>query len=99
MPDRLNPEVGLMMRREAAPHTPHGGCMMQLLAGGRCFPASAGRRTVDHAKQRSDRELAADLEPRVELLPGPTVHPDLAPFAAFPRRTSTAPRLLSRSLS
>jgi hypothetical protein len=57
---------------------------MQLLACGRCFPASADRRAVDHAQQRSDRQLAADLEPRVELLPGPAVHPCLAPFAAFP---------------
>ncbi|MDQ6840899.1 MAG: hypothetical protein M3025_00540 [Actinomycetota bacterium] len=39
---------------------------------------------MDHAQQRSDRELTADLEPGVELLPGPAVHPDLASLAAFP---------------
>jgi hypothetical protein len=39
---------------------------------------------VAHAQERSDRELAANLEPRVELLPGPSVHPDFATLAAFP---------------
>jgi hypothetical protein len=57
---------------------------MQLLACGRRLPPSAGGRAVDHAQQRSDRELAADLEPRLELLPCPGVHPDLASLAAFP---------------
>jgi hypothetical protein len=39
---------------------------------------------VDHAQQRSEGQLAADLKPRVELLPRPAVHPDLAAFAALP---------------
>jgi len=39
---------------------------------------------VDHAQQRPDREIATNLKPRVELLPCPAVHPDLAPLAAFP---------------
>ena len=39
---------------------------------------------MDHAEQRPDRELSADLEPRVELLPSPPVHPDLAALATFP---------------
>jgi hypothetical protein len=39
---------------------------------------------VDHAQQRPDRELAADLEPWVELLPCPAVHSDLTSLAALP---------------
>jgi hypothetical protein len=39
---------------------------------------------VDHAQQRADRQLSADLEPWVELVPGPAVHPDLAAPAALP---------------
>jgi hypothetical protein len=57
---------------------------MQLLTRRRGLPPPAGGRPVDHAQHRSDRELAADLEPRVELVPCPAVHPNLAPLAAFP---------------
>src|SRR4030081_3839544 len=57
---------------------------MQLLARRRGLPPPSGGRSVDHAQERSDRELAADLEPRAELFPCPAVHPDLAPLAAFP---------------
>ena len=39
---------------------------------------------MDDAQQGPDRKLATDLEPRAELLPGPSVHPDLAALAAFP---------------
>jgi hypothetical protein len=39
---------------------------------------------VDHAQQRADRELAADLEPWFELNPCPAVHPHLAALAALP---------------
>jgi hypothetical protein len=76
--------VPQLVRREPPPDARRRGRMTQLLARGRGFPAPAGCRAVDHAQQRSDRELAADLEPWVELLPGPTIHPDLAPLAAFP---------------
>src|SRR5450755_2788310 len=57
--------------------------MMQLLSGGRRFPAPSGGRSVDHAQQRADRQLTANLEPWVELLPRPTVHPNLAALAAL----------------
>src|SRR5437867_2779250 len=57
---------------------------MQLLARRRGLPPPAGGRPVDHAQERSDRELAANLEPRAELIPCPAVHPDLAPLATFP---------------
>jgi hypothetical protein len=38
---------------------------------------------MDHAEHRAERELATDLEPWVELLPRPAVHPDLAALAAL----------------
>jgi hypothetical protein len=38
---------------------------------------------VDHAQHRADRKLATDLEPWVELVPCPAVHPDLAALAAL----------------
>jgi len=76
--------VPQLVRRERPPDARRGGRVMQLLARGRWFPAPAGGRAVDHAQQRSDRELAAELKPWVELLPGPAVHPDLAPLATFP---------------
>ena len=59
--------------------------MVQLLTRGRRFPVASRGRSVDHAQHRADRELATDLEPRLELLPRPAVHSDfaaLAPLAA-----------------
>jgi hypothetical protein len=38
---------------------------------------------VDHAQQGANRKLPAGFEPRINLLPGPTVHPDLAALAAL----------------
>jgi hypothetical protein len=47
---------------------------------------------VDYAQQCADGELAADLEPGVELVPCPAVHPDLSALAALstPDEYSTA---------
>jgi hypothetical protein len=39
---------------------------------------------VDHAQHRSDWQPTTDLQPGVELLPRPTVHPNLAALAALP---------------
>jgi len=39
---------------------------------------------VHHTQQDADRELLADLEPWLELLPRPAVHTDLASLAALP---------------
>ena len=75
--------VPQLVGREATSHTGRGSGVMQLLARCRCFPAAACCRSVKHAQQRPDRELSADLEPRVELLPGPSVHPDLATLATL----------------
>jgi len=47
--------------------------------------ASQGGRggAPENAEQRAYRKAVTDAEPRLELLPGPTVHSDLAPFAAL----------------
>jgi hypothetical protein len=71
------------MWREAAPDASCGGRLMQLFARGRRLPASPRRRPMDHAEHRAERELATDLEPCLELLPRPAVHPDLASLAAL----------------
>ena len=39
---------------------------------------------MDHAQQRTDRELAADFESWIELVSCRSVHPDLASLAALP---------------
>jgi hypothetical protein len=39
---------------------------------------------VDHAQHSANRTLAADLEPRIQLVPCPAVHPDLSTLAALP---------------
>ena len=39
---------------------------------------------MDHAEKRTDWELAADRQPWVELLPCPSVQPDLSPLASLP---------------
>jgi hypothetical protein len=39
---------------------------------------------VDHAQHGAERKLAADLEPWLELLPRPAIHPDLPSLATLP---------------
>jgi hypothetical protein len=60
--------VSQLVRRESTSHTRRGSRVMQLLARRRRFPTSAGSRSMDHAQQCADRQLAADLQPWVELL-------------------------------
>jgi hypothetical protein len=38
---------------------------------------------VDDAKQSLDGKTRTDLEPRLQLIPGPVIHPDLAAPAAL----------------
>jgi hypothetical protein len=70
--------------REPPSHTRRAGGVVQLLAGGRRLPTASSGRSVDHAQHRADWELATDLQPRIELLPRPTIHADLAALAALP---------------
>src|SRR3982751_813420 len=51
------------------------------VAAGR--PRSRSCRPVDDAEQRADQELDAHVKPRLQLLPGPLVHADLAAAAAL----------------
>jgi hypothetical protein len=44
---------------------------------------AAARRAVDDAQQRTDWELAAQVEPRQQLFPAPAVHADLATAPAL----------------
>src|SRR5688572_1248012 len=73
-----------LMWREPAPHSCRGGGAPQF--GTRCSrrPVPSPRRAVDHAQQRTDRERAAHVKPRLELLPSPSVHADLATTATLP---------------
>jgi hypothetical protein len=64
--------VPQLVRSEPSADARCGCCVVQLLPCGGPLPASAGGRTVDHAEQRADRELAAGLEPWLELLVIPT---------------------------
>jgi hypothetical protein len=80
--DRMSmPEL---VRREPPSHTRSGGGMVQLLTRRGGLPPASGGRSVDDAQHRADWELAADLEPGIELLPRPTVHSDLPALAALP---------------
>ena len=47
-------------------------------ARGRRLPTPSRGRSVDHAQQRADRELAAELEPWIQVVPRPAIHADLA---------------------
>ena len=69
--------------REAATHAGLCGDVAELRAHGGVRPRPPAGRTGDDAKQRSDWELGADVKPRLELLPGPLVHSDLAAPAAL----------------
>ena len=80
--DRMG--VSQSVGRKPPSHAGGQGRVMQLFARGRRFPMSSGGRSVDYAHQCADRKLAADLEPGVELVPCPAVHPDLAALATLP---------------
>jgi hypothetical protein len=79
--DRMG--VAQLVWREPPSHTRRAGSMVQLLARRRRLPPATSRRSVDHTQHRADRKLATDLEPRIELLPSPTIRSDLAALAAL----------------
>jgi len=58
-----------LVRGEATSHFRRGGSVMQLLACRRGLPAPPCSGSMDHAEDYADSKRAADLEPRVELLP------------------------------
>jgi len=75
--------VSQLMRREPAPHPSPAGCDVQLGAGAGWCPRATSRRASQHAEQRPDRKRRAQLQPRVKLLPAPSVHADFPAFAAL----------------
>jgi hypothetical protein len=89
--------VAKLVWREASPHSGPRRDAAQVVARGGRGPWPPARLTVDHAEQRPDRHLHPTGEPGPELLEAPVVHADLAPLAAMPWRTSSAPRAGSRS--
>src|SRR5829696_8590328 len=87
--------VAELVRREASPHAGLAGDASQLGARGGRRPRAPARGAVDHAEQRSDRQLYPRVQPGRELLPRPVVHPDLAAAAALaaPHEQRTATRI------
>jgi hypothetical protein len=73
-----------LVGREPPSHPRPDGGMVQMLARGRRLPSASSGRSVDNAEHRADREPATDLQPRIELLPRPAIHPNLSPLAALP---------------
>ena len=73
-----------LVGREPPSHPSRDGGMVQLLAGGRRLPPASSGRSVDNAQHRADREPATNLQPRIELLPRPAIHPNLSPLTALP---------------
>src|SRR5215210_1349258 len=71
------------MWREAAPHSRRRGGTPQLGACRSGCPMAPTGRAIDDAEQRTDRQLASQFEPRVELFPAPCVHADLAAASAL----------------
>ena len=57
--------------------------LLQVRSRGGVGPVMAMRRTVDDAEQRPDGKPDSQLEPRLELLPAPRVHADLAAASAL----------------
>src|SRR3954469_22434194 len=68
---------------EAEPDASRRSGVAQLRASGRNRPAPAARRTANNAEERANRELQPGGQPRLQLLPGPVVHADLAAPAAL----------------
>jgi len=69
--------------REAPADTRCEGRLAKLCASRSTRPGSAVRGTVDDAEERPDRQLDSPLKPRLQLLPAPCVHTDLAAASAL----------------
>jgi hypothetical protein len=77
--------VAELVWREPTPHSRCGGDPAQLTTRGCRLPVAPGGRAVDHAEQRADRELDAELLPGLEVLPRRAVDPTsrrLSPYVA-----------------
>jgi hypothetical protein len=72
-----------LVRREAPTDAGRDGGPAELSSGRRTGPVPAWRWSVNDAEQRTDRKLDSQLEPRAKLLPGPSVHADVAASSAL----------------
>jgi hypothetical protein len=79
--DRVH--VSKLVRRESPTHTRAEGKGAQRRSDGGRRPWSSLCWAVDDAQQRADRQRDSDAQPRVDLLPGPPVHADLASLSAI----------------
>nr|WP_249019304.1 hypothetical protein [Conexibacter sp. S30A1] len=68
---------------EPAPDPGGGSGAVQLGANAGGAAPSASRGSVQDAEERSDRQGLAQLDPWLELVPRPAVHPDLPALAAL----------------
>src|SRR5512133_556208 len=67
-----------LVRSEPAPNARLGRKAPELATDRGSRPRSASRGSVDDAEQRPERQFAACVPPRSQLLPAPVIHPDLA---------------------
>jgi hypothetical protein len=75
--------VGVPTRREGPADTCSHGDPSEMRTGGRARPPPAPGLAVHDAEERPDGELNPRLEPRLQFLPAPGVHPDFAAAAAL----------------
>ena len=75
--------VSELVRCEASAHAGLGSGPAPIGARRGVSPVPSARGSGDDAEQRSDGELEACVEPRLELLPAPCVHADFAAPSAF----------------
>jgi hypothetical protein len=72
-----------LMRSEASAHAGSSGGPSKLGASSAGGPRAAAGASVDDAEQRTDGQRDPRGEPRLELLPSPVVHSDLATSPSF----------------
>src|SRR5450755_1225284 len=73
-----------LMRREPAMNPGGQGGGTQLAADPGRGPWPAAGWAAQDAEQRADGQSRSECEPGIEMVPGPAVHPDLAPPSALP---------------
>ena len=75
--------VAQLMRRQPPAHSSLQAGAAQLVAHGGRVPRSAAAMAVKNAEQQPDRQLAAQLNPRIQMLPTEAVHPHLSALTAL----------------
>jgi hypothetical protein len=85
LPGYLNSvSVPELMRREPTPDPCRGRGVMELRSDPGRTAVTPARGSVQDAEERTDRQALAQLNPWLQLLPGPAVHTNLAALAALP---------------